>query len=125
MKPSDKITLYPFLFLFLLLSGCGAALNPYHENFNCDAPDDAGKCVDTKTAYEEAVRIPQIPSQKSAAPEEDVEAARLSRFEVSCHKSSYVFRRRATPAATLPVPDQHPNGPLVPRYNEPEGHRFF
>ncbi|MEW6521876.1 MAG: TraV family lipoprotein [Thermodesulfobacteriota bacterium] len=80
MKLFNKLVRYSLCLIPLLLSGCGAALNPYHENFNCQAPDDSGKCVDTKTAYEEAVRTPQIPAQKSAAPEEDVEAARLSRL---------------------------------------------
>jgi conjugal transfer pilus assembly protein TraV len=78
MKTSNKLTPCCF-FLLLLLSGCGAALNPYHENFNCDAPDDSGKCVDTTTAYEEAVSVPQ-PPQKASVPDEDIEAARLSRL---------------------------------------------
>jgi conjugal transfer pilus assembly protein TraV len=80
MKLFNKLVRYSLCLIPLLLSGCGAALNPYHENFNCDAPDNAGKCVDTKTAYEEAVRTPQMPAQKSAVHEEDVEAARLSRL---------------------------------------------
>jgi hypothetical protein len=42
-----------------LLSGCGAVLNPYHENFNCQAPEDTGHCVDTPSAYDEAVGINQ------------------------------------------------------------------
>ncbi|EKD40827.1 MAG: hypothetical protein ACD_74C00155G0003 [uncultured bacterium] len=39
------------------VTGCGVlgtALNPYKEDFRCKAPDDAGNCVDTKTAYDNA-----------------------------------------------------------------------
>lgn len=43
------------LFLLSLLTGCGAALNPYHEDFNCRTDPHSGHCVDTPTAYEEAV----------------------------------------------------------------------
>ena len=80
MKSSNKLTLYSFFLLLLLLSGCGAALNPYHENFNCQAPDDAGKCVDTPSAYEEAAGINPLVKEEKANPQRDVEAARLSRL---------------------------------------------
>lgn len=39
------------------MTGCGTlgnALNPYKEDFRCKTPDDAGNCVDTKTAYDDA-----------------------------------------------------------------------
>lgn len=39
------------------MTGCGTlgnALNPYKEDFRCKTPEDAGNCVDTKTAYDDA-----------------------------------------------------------------------
>jgi conjugal transfer pilus assembly protein TraV len=38
----------------MLLSGCGPVLNPYDEDFKCQAKDDAGECIDTPTAYQKA-----------------------------------------------------------------------
>ncbi len=40
-------------FLFVGLTACASALNPYHGDFSC--PDyDKGKCVPIKTAYKES-----------------------------------------------------------------------
>lgn len=42
----------------MLLAGCGPTLNPYNEDFKCQAKDDAGECIDTPTAYQKA-RYPE------------------------------------------------------------------
>lgn len=46
------------LLLLVPLSGCGGLVgqlvNPYEENFKCRTRDDAGKCIDTPSAYKEA-----------------------------------------------------------------------
>ncbi|WP_305045027.1 TraV family lipoprotein [Geoalkalibacter sp.] len=42
--------------LLPLLGACGW-LNPYHEDFDCRARDDSGKCVDPMTAYADAVYL--------------------------------------------------------------------
>ena len=51
------------LLLLVSLSGCGGLLgelvNPYEENFKCRTRDDAGKCIDTSSAYKEA-RFPGV-----------------------------------------------------------------
>ncbi|MDK9707628.1 MAG: type IV conjugative transfer system lipoprotein TraV [Desulforhopalus sp.] len=51
------------LLLLIPLSGCGGLLgelvNPYEENFKCRTRDDAGKCIDTSSAYKEA-RFPDV-----------------------------------------------------------------
>ena len=89
--PSPLLLLIP-----LLLTGCGAALNPYNENFRCQAPEDSGQCVDTKTAYEEAVGFGQQGSSgKPAKAEESAEAARLSRL-------SELLREPQTPMIAPP-----------------------
>jgi len=47
--------------LLLILSGCSgfkSVINPYEENFKCRTKDDAGKCIDTPSAYKEA-RFPE------------------------------------------------------------------
>jgi conjugal transfer pilus assembly protein TraV len=80
MKSLNKLARYSLCLFTLLLTGCGAALNPYHENFNCQAPDDSGKCVDTKTAYADAVGINQLVKGDKVNTEEDVEAARLEKL---------------------------------------------
>ncbi|MCK9293499.1 MAG: type IV conjugative transfer system lipoprotein TraV [Desulfobulbaceae bacterium] len=52
-----KYVILPLLLLPLLLSGCGGlgkVVNPYEENFKCRTRDDAGKCIDTPSAYKEA-----------------------------------------------------------------------
>jgi conjugal transfer pilus assembly protein TraV len=48
-----------FLAILLLLnisacSGFKTVVNPYEENFKCRTRDDAGKCIDTPSAYKEA-----------------------------------------------------------------------
>ncbi|MBV5341786.1 MAG: type IV conjugative transfer system lipoprotein TraV [Deltaproteobacteria bacterium] len=52
----------PLLLLSALtLSGCGGlgrVVNPYEEDFRCRTRDDAGKCIDTPSAYKEA-RFPE------------------------------------------------------------------
>ena len=69
------------LFLFpLLFSGCGAVLNPYHENFNCQAPEDTGHCVDTPSAYDEAVGVNQLVKGEAVNTEKQIDAARLDRL---------------------------------------------
>lgn len=75
MKPCNIFILY----FTLLLSGCGAVLNPYHENFNCQAPEDAGHCLDTPSAYQEAIGINHSFTTEHPAPEKQIEAARLDR----------------------------------------------
>jgi conjugal transfer pilus assembly protein TraV len=50
MKPSQVIS--PLLLLFVI-TGC-SVINPYEENFRCRTRDDAGKCIDTPSAYNEA-----------------------------------------------------------------------
>lgn len=51
------------LLLLVPLSGCGGLVgqlvNPYEENFKCRTRDDAGKCIDTPSAYKEA-RFPDV-----------------------------------------------------------------
>jgi len=51
------------LLLLVPLSGCGGLVgelvNPYEENFKCRTRDDAGKCIDTSSAYQEA-RFPDV-----------------------------------------------------------------
>ena len=62
MKHCKIFPVLPALPLFLLLSACSPmqkAINPYEEDFKCRAPEDAGKCVDTPTAYKDA-RYPRI-----------------------------------------------------------------
>ncbi|MHB8810643.1 MAG: TraV family lipoprotein [Desulfobulbaceae bacterium] len=56
------------LLLVLLLSACAPVkdvINPYNEDFKCRAKDDAGKCIDTPTAYKEA----RYPEAKEGQPE--------------------------------------------------------
>ncbi len=68
------------LLMAVTLTGCGAALNPYNENFRCQAPEDSGQCVDTKTAYEEATGLGQVAGGTQKKAEESAEAARLTRL---------------------------------------------
>ena len=96
------MTLFPrgslqgaLLLLPLFLTGCGAALNPYNENFRCLAPEDSGQCVDTKTAYEEAIGLGQGAPGKPSTAEESAEAARLSRL-------SELLREPQTPMIAPP-----------------------
>ena len=52
----------------LLVSACAPVkdvINPYNEDFKCRAKDDAGKCIDTPTAYREA----RYPEQKEGKPD--------------------------------------------------------
>lgn len=51
----------------ITMTGCGtvgSALNPYKEDFRCKTPDDAGNCVDTKTAYDDAKGIISLGNNK-------------------------------------------------------------
>ena len=78
MKLIYKIGRYGCCLIPLLLTGCGAVLNPYNEDFMCQAPEESGSCVDTKTAYEEAIRF-NLPINDIKKSEKSVDAARLER----------------------------------------------
>lgn len=57
MKLQSIILPLLLLLSLLLLSGCGGVgrvVNPYEENFKCRTRDDAGKCISTPSAYQEA-----------------------------------------------------------------------
>lgn len=77
MKLFNRIAFYCCC---LLITGCGAVLNPYHENFNCQAPEDTGHCVDTPSAYDEAVGINQAVKGETVSTEKQIDAARLDRL---------------------------------------------
>lgn len=47
-----------FLAIAAATNGCAKVLNPYEEHFNCKAPTDDGRCLDTPTAYQEAITDP-------------------------------------------------------------------
>lgn len=57
------------LLLLVPLSGCGGLVgelvNPYEENFKCRTRDDAGKCIDTSSAYKEA-RFPDVNASETS-----------------------------------------------------------
>jgi conjugal transfer pilus assembly protein TraV len=55
------------LLLLMLLTSCGPVLNPYNEDFNCRAKDDAGECIDTPTAYKKA-RYPETATEEKSEP---------------------------------------------------------
>jgi conjugal transfer pilus assembly protein TraV len=76
-KVMQKVIL---LFLFSLLTGCGAALNPYHEDFNCRAEEDDSHCVDTQIAYEEAIAITDFDIDEGSSQHKDIEEIRLQRL---------------------------------------------
>ena len=64
MKLFKQIICNSALLFLVLLSGCGPlqdAINPYEENFKCQAKNDMGECIDTPTAYRKA-RYPETES---------------------------------------------------------------
>jgi len=65
MKPCKMLV--PVL-AAVILSACAPVkdvINPYNEDFKCRAKDDAGKCIDTPTAYQEA----RYPETKEGQPD--------------------------------------------------------
>lgn len=71
----------PFALLpILLLTGCGSVLNPYHEDFNCQARDAAGHCVDTPTAYAEAIAVHTPTAVERGITEKQIDEARLGKL---------------------------------------------
>ena len=70
------------LLLLLLLPGCSgfkSIINPYEENFKCRTKDDAGKCIDTPSAYKEA----RFPDANNA--EESATCTNVSGDKIPCH----------------------------------------
>ena len=75
-----------FLLLLTTISGCGAVLNPYNENFRCQAPEDSGQCVDTKTAYEEATGKSLVSASRPLTTADSAGAARLTKVADLLHE---------------------------------------
>ena len=70
------------LLLLLLLPGCSgfkSIINPYEENFKCRTKDDAGKCIDTPSAYKEA----RFPDANNA--DEPATCTNVSGDKIPCH----------------------------------------
>ena len=70
------------LLLLLLLSGCSgfkSIINPYEENFKCRTKDDAGKCIDTPSAYKEA----RFPDANNA--DESAACTNANGDKIPCH----------------------------------------
>jgi len=70
-----KVCIGLILALAMFAGGCAKILNPYEENFACRAPGDDGRCLDTPTAYQEAITADSFdapvtpPSAKDSASE--------------------------------------------------------
>jgi len=72
------------LLLVLLLAACAPvkdAINPYNEDFKCRAKDDAGKCIDTPTAYKEA-RYPEAKEGQPDPVDSMNRRPRTSRYQI-------------------------------------------
>ena len=70
------------LLLLLLLPGCSgfkSIINPYEENFKCRTKDDAGKCINTPSAYKEA----RFPDANNA--DESAACTNVSGDKIPCH----------------------------------------
>jgi conjugal transfer pilus assembly protein TraV len=64
VKLIKQIVCSSALLILVLLGGCGPlqdAINPYEENFKCQAKNAMGECLDTPTAYRKA-RYPESKS---------------------------------------------------------------
>ncbi len=71
------------LLMLFLASGCAGVkdvVNPYEEDFRCRARDEAGTCLDTAAAYQEA-RLPVSPEGEPVATDAQVEAQN-SRYRI-------------------------------------------
>ena len=54
MKNVHKLII---LAIYVLISGCSAkAINPYNENYMCDAMNDYGECITVNGAYEKSLK---------------------------------------------------------------------
>lgn len=69
---SQIVLLLVLCMISALETGCGKALNPYHDEFRCKAAEDGGKCVDTPTAYKDA----RYPTPEPGTPEASVSSAK-------------------------------------------------
>ncbi|OGT92504.1 MAG: hypothetical protein A2286_14630 [Gammaproteobacteria bacterium RIFOXYA12_FULL_61_12] len=99
MKPCNPLLALALLACAFFISGCGAALNPYHENFNCKAPAGDGRCLDTPDAYEEAVNPPS--KDKEGARQQ---ASTSSRHEVQETRYKLLSELLSEPKAPLLEP---------------------
>lgn len=54
------------LCLMFISAGCAQVLNPYHENFDCQARGEGGKCVDTDRIYKILSNTPSRTSAKKS-----------------------------------------------------------
>jgi conjugal transfer pilus assembly protein TraV len=71
------------LLILLFVSGCAGVkevVNPYEEDFRCRTRDEAGTCLDTAAAYQEA-RLPDNPEGEATAADALAEA-QDSRYRV-------------------------------------------
>ena len=64
------------MLILLSISGCAGVkdvVNPYEADFRCRARDEAGTCLDTVAAYQEA-RLPVTPEGEPVVTDAQVEA---------------------------------------------------
>ena len=66
------------LLILTVVAGCAPvknAVNPYEENFRCQARDSEGQCVDTPTAYRQA-RVPDPATASTSAVQDEAQSER-------------------------------------------------
>ena len=86
-----------------VLGGCGAALNPYEENFKCRAPQDGGECIDTTTAYSKAVAMEQHDDKLGTIQQKNIQAQNTDAIERSVQEGRYKILARLLKEPKTPM----------------------
>jgi conjugal transfer pilus assembly protein TraV len=111
MKIHAVILPLSLLAFLALLSGCSGfktVINPYEEDFRCRTRDDAGKCVDTPSAYKEA-RFPDTDSTSTDTVCTNANGEKVPCPETSGNQGGSQSECRDVEGAIIPCPQTPDN----------------